>query len=259
MSLVERFRALHHGAAPLLLPNPWDAGSARVLQSLGFAALATSSAGFAFTLGRGDGQVTRDEALSHAAGVVAATDVPVSADLEQGFADEPEGVAETVRQAVAAGLAGCSIEDFSGEAIYDAVLARERIAAAVDAAAGRIVLTARCENFLRGRDDLDDTIARLQAYAAAGADVVYAPGLTSTTQIKAVLAAVDKPVNVLLMSGAPTVPELAELGVHRISIGSGFANVAIGALVQAANEFRSGGGGFFALAAHGRDAIRAAI
>ncbi len=176
-----RFAALHRGAAPLLLPNPWDVGSARVLVAVGFEALATTSAGFAGTLGRLDGGVTRDEALAHGAALAAATDVPVSADLENGFADDPDGVAETLRGAVAAGLAGCSIEDYSGKAtdqIYDIGLATERVAAAAEVAhAGpaRLVLTARAENHIRGHPDLADTIARLQSFQAAGADCVYAP------------------------------------------------------------------------------------
>jgi 2-methylisocitrate lyase-like PEP mutase family enzyme len=259
MTLVDRFRELHHGDSPLLLPNPWDRGSARVLQSLGFAALATTSGGFALALGRRDGDVTRDEAIGHAADVVDAVGVPVSADLENGFADDPAGVAETVRAAVGAGLAGCSIEDWSGAAIYDAGLARERIAAAVAAADGRLLLTARCENFLRGNPDLDDTIGRLTSYAEAGADVIYAPGLTDAGHIKAVLGATDRPVNVLLTATGPSVAELADLGVHRISIGGTFAYVAMSALVGAAREFQAGGKGFFASAAAGRDQIASAL
>ena len=181
---AELFLRLHHGPDPLLLPNPWDPGTARLLASLGFEALATTSAGFAATLGRLDGSVPREEAMAHAAAMVAATDLPVSADLENGFADDPDGVAETLRLALAAGLAGCSIEDFTGHEdapIYDAALAAERVRAAAEVAhAGpvRLVLTGRAENHLHGRDDLADTIARLQAYQEAGADVLYAPGLT---------------------------------------------------------------------------------
>ncbi len=180
--LAERFLALHRPGAPLLIPNPWDVGSAKLLASLGFEALATTSSGYAATLGRLDGAVTRDEALAHAAELVAATPLPVSADLENGFGDSPDAVAETVRLAREAGLAGCSIEDFSGDddaPIYDRDRAAERVAAAVEAAhAGpvRLVLTARAENHIHGIDDLADTIARLQAYQAAGADVLYAPG-----------------------------------------------------------------------------------
>ncbi|MEN8185151.1 MAG: isocitrate lyase/phosphoenolpyruvate mutase family protein, partial [Myxococcota bacterium] len=180
---ARRFLELHRPGEPLLLPNPWDAGSARLFASLGFRALATTSSGHAGTLGRLDGGVDRDEAIAHAAALAAATELPVSADLEGGFADDPEGVAQTVRLAVEAGLAGCSIEDYTGnpgDPIYDASLAVERVAAAASAAHAddhRLVLTARSENHLHGRHDLEDTIARLRAFQAAGADVVYAPGL----------------------------------------------------------------------------------
>src|SRR3954451_9360277 len=192
---AQDFLALHRPDPPLLIPNPWDAGSARLLASLGFKALATTSSGFAATLGRRDYGVTRDEALDHAAQVVAATELPVSADLENAFADDPAGVAETVKLAIEAGLAGCSVEDATGrddDPIYEAGLAAERVAAAVEAAGGDIVITARAENLLHGRDDLDDTIARLQSYAAAGAHVVYAPGLTRIEDIRAVVDAVDR-------------------------------------------------------------------
>jgi 2-methylisocitrate lyase-like PEP mutase family enzyme len=260
------FRALHGGPEPLLLPNPWDVGSARLLASLGFSALATTSGGFAATLGRLDGSVTRDEALSHAADVAAATSLPVSADLENAFADEPAGVAETIRLAAAAGLAGCSVEDFTrrpDEPIYDLGLATERVAAAAEAAQatpGPLVLTARAENYLHGRPDLDDTIRRLQAYQEAGADVLYAPGLTSLADIRSVVSAVDRPVNVLALPGAPAVPELAAAGVRRISVGSAFAYAALGAAVQAARELREQGSyGFGEQAAVGRAAIRAAF
>ena len=259
------FRALHEGPEPLLLPNPWDAGSARLLASLGFAALATTSGGFAATLGRLDGGVTRDEALGHAAAIAAATSLPVSADLENAFADEPAGVAETVRLAAAAGLAGCSVEDFTrrdDDPIYDLGLARERVAAAAEAAAaaGPLVLTARAENYLHGRTDLADTIGRLQAYQEAGADVLYAPGLTSLDDIRAVVSSVDRPVNVLTLAGAPTVPQLAEAGVRRISVGSAFSNAALGALVSAARELREQGSyGFLDQAGVGRAAARAAF
>ncbi len=260
------FRALHEGPGPLLLPNPWDAGSARLLASLGFTALATTSGGFAATLGRLDGEVTRDEALGHAAVIAAATSLPVSADLENAFADEPAGVAETVGLAAAAGLAGCSVEDFTrrpGEPIYDLGLARERIAAAADAARaapGPLVLTARAENYLHGLPDLADTIRRLQAYQEAGADVLYAPGLTSLADIAAVVASVDRPVNVLTLPGAPAVPQLAAAGVRRISVGSMFSNAALGALVSAGRELlEQGTYGFLDLAAAGRAAARAAF
>jgi 2-methylisocitrate lyase-like PEP mutase family enzyme len=243
---AERFLRLHQGPEPLLMPNPWDPGSARLLASLGFEALATTSAGFAATLGRLDGSVTRDEALAHAAAMVAATDLPVSADLENGFADEPEGVAETLRLAVAAGLAGCSIEDFTGREdapIYDPALAAERVRAAAEVAhAGpvRLVLTGRAENHLHGRTDLADTITRLQAYREAGADVLYAPGLTRLEDIRAVVTSLDRPVNVLLRPRGPSVSELAAAGVRRLSIGGALAFSCLGALVEAARALRDG-------------------
>jgi 2-methylisocitrate lyase-like PEP mutase family enzyme len=261
-----RFLELHRRGQPLLLPNAWDQGSARLLASLGFEALATTSSGFAATLGRLDGSVTRDETLAHAAALVQATDLPVSADLEHGFADEPAGVAETLRRALDAGLAGCSVEDFSGRdgaPIYDAGLAAERVAAAAEVAhAGpvRLVLTARAENHLHGRPDLADTIARLQAYQAAGADVLYAPGLTALDDIRQVVASVDLPVNVLARPGAPTVAELAATGVARVSVGGAFAFAALGALVEAALELlEQGTYGFSERAARGAEAARAAF
>jgi 2-methylisocitrate lyase-like PEP mutase family enzyme len=239
---AEQFLALHRGAGPLLMPNPWDAGSAKVLASLGFAALATTSGGFAGTMGRLDGTVTRDEAIVHAAAIVAAVDVPVSADLENCFADDPEGVAITLGLAYNAGLAGCSIEDFSrrfDDPIYELGLARERVAAAAEVAHGgdvHLVLTARAENYLHGRPDLAGTITRLQAYQEAGADVLYAPGLTSLEDIRRVVSSLDRPINVLALPGAPTVPELADAGVARISVGSALARVALGAVVRAGRE-----------------------
>jgi 2-methylisocitrate lyase-like PEP mutase family enzyme len=258
-----RFLELHRPGNPLLLPNPWDQGSARLLASLGFQALATTSSGFAATLGRLDGSVSRDEALAHSAAVVAATELPVSADLENGFADDPAGVARTVALAVEAGLAGCSLEDFTGrkdEPIYDVGLAAERVAAAAEAAhAGpvRLVLTARAENYLHGRPDLADTIARLQAYQAAGADVLYAPGLTRLADIRDVVTALDRPVNVLALAGAPSVGELAEAGVSRVSVGGAFAFAALGALADAAAELRDQGTyGYLAGSATGRQAIQ---
>jgi 2-methylisocitrate lyase-like PEP mutase family enzyme len=239
---AEQFLALHHAEAPLLLPNPWDAGSAKILASIGFSALATTSAGFAGTLGRLDGGVTRDEVLEHARVICAATELPVSADLENCFADDPAGVAETISLAIDTGLVGGSCEDFTGDQedpIYASDLAVERVAAAVEAAHRgpvRFVLTARCENYLHGRTDFDDTIARLVAFQAAGADVLYAPGLNDPEEIRRMLDAVDLPVNVLALPGTPRVAELAAMGVKRISVGSGFSNVAAGALADAGRE-----------------------
>jgi 2-methylisocitrate lyase-like PEP mutase family enzyme len=263
---AERFRQLHRGSSPLLLPNPWDAGSAKVLVSLGFEALATTSGGFAATLGRRDGAVSRDEAIGHAGQIVDAVDVPVSADLENCFADEPAGVATTVRMAIGAGLAGCSVEDFTRQTdrpIYDLGLARERVRAAADAAHGGevpFVLTARAENYLHGVTDLDDTIRRLQAYQEAGADVLYAPGLAALADIARVVASVDRPVNVLALPTSPSVAELASVGVARISVGSAFANAALGALVAAGRELLEAGTyGYWERAGVGSGAARAAF
>jgi 2-methylisocitrate lyase-like PEP mutase family enzyme len=263
---ARRFLELHDPARPLLLPNPWDQGSARLLAWLGFEALATTSSGFAATLGRLDGSVTRDEALAHAAAIAAATELPVSADLENGFADDPDGVAETLRLALQAGLAGCSVEDATGrpdDPIYDAGLAAERVLAAAEVAHRgpvRLVLTARAENHLHGRPDLADTIARLQAYQAAGADVLYAPGLRRLEDIARLVAAVDRPVNVLALPGAPSVAELAAAGVSRVSVGGAFAFAAIGTVVEAATELREAGTyGYWDHARSGADAARAAF
>jgi 2-methylisocitrate lyase-like PEP mutase family enzyme len=244
--LAKHFLELHRKGQPLLLANAWDAGTARLLASLGFDALATTSAGHAGTLGRLDGRVTRDEALAHARELAAAIPLPVNADLEHCFADAPEGVAETIRLASGTGLAGGSIEDFSGDpetAIYPAELATARVQAAAEAAhaSAGFVLTARCENYLHGRRDLADTIARLQSFQSAGADVLYAPGLTDLEEIRSLVAAVDAPVNVLCMPGGPTVAELASVGVARISVGSAFFNVAMGAVAEAAREWREQG------------------
>jgi 2-methylisocitrate lyase-like PEP mutase family enzyme len=258
---AQLFLALHRPGQPLLLPNPWDRGSARLLAWAGFEALATTSSGYAATLGRDDGSLTRDEALAHAAAIVTATDLPVSADLENCFADSPAGVAETVALAMGTGLAGCSLEDFTGredDPIYDLELAADRVAAAAEAAHSgpvRFVLTARAENYLHGRPDLADTIARLQAYQQAGADVLYAPGLRSIEDIRQVTSAVDRPVNVLAIRGAPTVSELAGAGVSRISVGGAFAFAALGAVVAAARELREQGTyGYLAASATGREA-----
>jgi 2-methylisocitrate lyase-like PEP mutase family enzyme len=263
---AERFLALHNGPDPLLLPNPWDLGSAKLFASLGFAALATTSSGFAATLGRLDGKVTRDEALAHAAAIVRATDLPVSADLEDAFAESADGVAETIALAVATGLAGCSVEDFTRDdtnPIYDLAAATDRVTAAAEAAhAGprRLVLTARAENYLHGRPDLAGTIARLQAYQDAGADVLYAPGLTSLADIRQVVASLDRPVNVLALPGGPVVSELAAAGVRRVSVGGGLAFAALGAVAAAARELRERGTyGFMDHAAAGRTAALAAF
>ncbi|HVU93551.1 MAG TPA: isocitrate lyase/phosphoenolpyruvate mutase family protein [Jatrophihabitans sp.] len=257
------FLDLHVPGRPLLIPNPWDAGSARILAALGFRALATTSSGMAATLGRFDGSVSREEAIASAAAIVQAVEVPVSADLENGFADDPAGVAETVRLARAAGLAGCSIEDSTGrpdDPIYDAALAAERVAAAVDAAGDGFVITARAENLLWGRDDLPDTIARLQRFEAAGAHVLYAPGLGPAEQIRAVVEAVGRPVNVLARPGVPPVAELAELGVARVSVGGAFAFAALGALVEAGRELLDEGTyGYLARTKTGRAAIDTAF
>ena len=264
--MAKRFLELHRRGDPLLMPNAWDLGSAALLTALGFQALATTSSGHAATLGRLDGGVTRDEALAHAAVLAAGSEVPVSADLENAFADEPAGVAETVALALDAGLAGCSVEDYSGRAedpIYDLGLARERIAAAVEVAHTgpvKLVLTARAENHIRGRDDLADTIARLQAYQEAGADVLFAPGLTAPDDIRRVTESVDRPVNVLAVRGVPTVAELASLGVARVSVGGAFAFAALAALSDAAEELRDEGTfGYLERSAAGVKAARSAF
>ena len=246
---AERFKALHERPGTFVIPNPWDAGSAKMLQRLGFEALATTSAGFAFSLGKpdGEGAVDRAEALRHVRAIVDATDLPVSADLENGFGDDPDTCAETIRLASEAGLAGGSIEDASGgraDPIYAFDLAVQRIRAAVRAA-GRMphpfTLTARAENFLHGRLDLPDTIRRLQAFADAGADVLYAPGLSAREDIAAVVRAVaPKPVNVLAGSSL-SVEDLAALGVKRVSVGGALARSAYGAFLRAAREIRETG------------------
>jgi 2-methylisocitrate lyase-like PEP mutase family enzyme len=263
---AERFLELHRGERPLLLPNPWDAGSAKLLASLGFEALATTSSGAAAALGRLDGALTREEAIASTAAIVEATDLPVSADLENGFADNAAGVAETIRIALEVGLAGASIEDYSGRAeepFYGIGRAAERVAAAAEAAHSgpvRLVLTARAENHLRGVDDLGDTIARLQAYQEAGADVLYAPGLTRLEDIRELVSSVDLPVNVLAFPGVPAVPELADAGVSRISVGGAFAFAALGATVEAARELMERGTyGYFERTGVGLQAARPAF
>lgn len=250
---AEAFAALHRQGC-FVMPNPWDVGSAKVLATYGFKALATTSAGHAFSLGKPDGAVGRDMALEHARAMVAATDLPVSGDLENLYGDAPETCAETVRLAAATGLAGSSIEDATGRAdapIYpfDAAVARVRAAVAAAQAVGRpFTLTARSENFLHGRADLDDTVRRLTAFAEAGADVLYAPALPDDTAIAAVVRAVaPKPVNVLVSRPGRTVAGLTGLGVRRISVGSALSLAAFGALIRAAEEMaRDGTFGFAA-------------
>lgn len=231
------FLSLHRPGDPLLMPNPWDAGSARLLAHLGFAALATTSGGFALSLGRADGEVGRDEALAHAAAIARATDLPVNADLEDGFAREPADVVEAMRLVPDTGVAGASIEDWHDGAILERVLAAERVAAAREALGDRVVLTARAESFLRGNPDLRDTIARLVAFQEAGADVLYAPMVIEAADLRAILDSVDRPVNAL-MAGGLTVPQLADLGVARVSVGSSFAYAAYGTLAAAAAHLR---------------------
>lgn len=248
------FRALHEREEIFVIPNPWDLGSARILAGMGFEALATTSAGMAFALGLREGTVSRADTFDHCRSIVQATALPVSADLEKGFGDSPEQVADCITEAAGTGLAGCSIEDHSGyrdDPIFDFELAVERIAAAVEAARSLshdFVLTARSENYLWGRRDLDDTIRRLQAFSEAGADVLYAPGLGDIETIRALCAEVDKPVNVVM--GLPGkrygVTELADAGVKRISIGAASARAAYGTLVDAANEINQQGGFTFA-------------
>jgi 2-methylisocitrate lyase-like PEP mutase family enzyme len=247
---AKKFRRLHEGPGAFVIPNPWDAGSARMLAVLGYEALATTSAGLAFSLGRRDGEglVTREEVLAHLRQIVEASELPVAADLENGFGDAPEQAAETIRLAAAVGLVGGSIEDATGDPrhpIYDQGYALERVRAAVQAARTLpfpFTLTARAENFLHGRADLEDTIRRLRAFAEAGADVVYAPGLPNLEAIKAVCAAVaPKPVNALVGAAGRSVAELAEAGVRRISTGSALHRAAMGAFLNAARELKGKG------------------
>jgi len=253
------FLSLHVKGQPLLQPNAFDAGSARLLQSLGFAAIATTSSGFAATLGRRDGHITRDEALTHFRSLAAAVDVPVAADAENCYADDPVGVAETVRLAAETGLAGCSVEDWSGTEIYGRALAVERVTAAVAAAPAGFVITARAEDLLHG-GNLAEAIARIEAFAEAGADVLFVPGLRAADDIRAVVAAVDKPVNVLVVPGAPSVAELADMGVARISVGGSFTWVAYAAVINAAKELKEQGTyGYGAALADARATINAAL
>jgi 2-methylisocitrate lyase-like PEP mutase family enzyme len=255
------FRALHTRSGAFAIPNPWDAGTARILTHLGFEALATTSAGLAFAIGRSDGTVSLEETLANARAIVEATHLPVSADLENGFGHTPERVAETIQLAARTGLVGGSIEDATGDyskPIYDLNLAVERITAAVEAACAldiHFTLTARAENFLHGRPDLDDTIKRLRAFEKAGADVLYAPGLPTLDAIREVCSAVNRPVNVVAGLGGPafTLQQLVDAGVKRVSVGSALSRAALGAFVRAASEIKETGTFDFA-----RDALPSA-
>jgi 2-methylisocitrate lyase-like PEP mutase family enzyme len=246
---AERFRQLHAGPRAFVIPNPWDAGSARILAGLGFQALATSSGAMANTFGRRDGHVTRDEALAHARAIVEASDLPVSADLEKGFGDAPEDAAETIRRAAHVGLVGGSIEDATGDngrPLYTLEHAAERVAAAAQAARALpfpFMLTARAENYLRGNPDLDDTIRRLQAFEKAGADVLFAPGLPDLAAVRAVCAAVSKPVNFMvgIQRKSFSVAELEAAGVRRISLAASLYRAAMAGLVAAAKEINATG------------------
>ena len=246
---AQRFRVLHEGPRAFVIPNPWDAGSARVLAGLGFTALATSSGASAGTLGRRDGKVTRAEALAHARAIVEATELPVSADLEKGFGDAPSAAAETIRLAAEVGLVGASIEDATGDParpLYALGQATERVAAAVQAARSlpfHFTLTARAENFIRGNPNLDDTIERLQAFERAGADVLFAPGLPDLAAVRAVCAAVSRPVNFMagIKGRSFTVADLEECGVKRISLASSLYRMAMTGFLGAAREVRQRG------------------
>jgi 2-methylisocitrate lyase-like PEP mutase family enzyme len=253
---ARRFLELHQQERPLVMVNAWDAGTATLFQAIGAEALGTTSSGHAATLGRLDGGVTRHEALAHAGAMAAAVDVPVSADLENGFGDDPDAVAETVQLAGDTGLAGCSIEDSTGredDPIYEFGHAVERVRAAAEAASGRVVLTARSENFLHGRRDLADTIARLQAFQEAGADVLFAPGISSIDDIRSVVESVDRPVNVLAIPGVPPVGELGAAGVKRISVGGALAYAAYEAAADAVRALLADGTyGYLELAGRGR-------
>jgi 2-methylisocitrate lyase-like PEP mutase family enzyme len=253
------FRALHERGTAFIIPNPYDVGTAHLLAHLGFEALATTSAGYAFTLGKPDGGLTREQVLAGASSIASATNLPVSADLENGFGDAPQVAAETIRLVAAAGVVGGSIEDStgrSGSPIYELELAVERVRAAVAAARALsfpFTLTARAENYLHGRGDINDTIKRLQAYQEAGADVLYAPGLTTKDDIATVVSSVDRPVNVLVgFSGINlNLTELSALGVKRISVGSGLCRAALGGFLRAASEMRESGTFNFAAEAVG--------
>ena len=246
---AKAFQALHERAGAFIIPNPYDVGTARLLAHLGFAALATTSAGCAFALGQQDYTLTREQVLAHAEEIVSATELPVSADLEGGFGDDPETVAGTFQLAAATGLAGGSIEDATNRAedpIYEHRLAVARVRAAAEVTKALkfpFMLTARCENYLVGKTDINDTIKRMQAYQEAGADVLYAPGLRTKEDISAVVSSVDRPVNVLMgLQGVDfSLAELSEIGVKRISVGSGLSRAALGAFLRAAREMKEHG------------------
>ncbi len=243
------FRALHARDHAFIIPNPWDAGTARLLAYLGFEALATTSAGYAFSVGQRDNTIDRDEMMEHVSAIASATDLPISADMGNGFGDAPEIVAETIRLAAAAGLAGCSIEDMPRKpdhSIYEFDFAVERVRAAAEAVRSisfPFMLTARAENYLVGRPDLKDTIKRLQAYQEAGADVLYAPGLTAKDDIAEVVRSVDRPVNVIMaLQGVRlSLAELSAIGVRRVSVGSALSRAALGAFLRSAREMREHG------------------
>jgi 2-methylisocitrate lyase-like PEP mutase family enzyme len=252
MTQTERgqaFRALHERDRAFIIPNPWDVGTARLLAHLGFEALATTSAGYAFSLGKRDNTIGRDETMAHVATIVSATDLPVSADLENGFGDAPESVAETIKLAARAGLVGGSIEDVSRRGdceMYELEHAVDRVRAAAEVVRGlpfRFTLTARAENYLAGRPDLKDTIKRLQAYQEAGADVLYAPGLSRKGDIATVVRSVDRPVNVLMgLQGVQlSIAELSAMGVRRVSVGSALSRAALGAFLRAGQEMQEHG------------------
>jgi 2-methylisocitrate lyase-like PEP mutase family enzyme len=259
-----RFRALHEREQLFLMPNPWDVGSARLLAAAGFEALATTSAGFAWSLGRLDQTVSRDELVAHVAAIAAATDLPLNVDSERCYPSDPGGVAGTVELLADAGAAGFSIEDYNPETgrMDEVSAAAERVAEAAEASRTQgepLVLTGRAENHIRGVDDLDDTINRLTAYRDAGADVLYAPGLTDLRQIAKVVEAVGAPLNVLALPSTPSVGELAAAGVRRISTGSLLAGAAYGALLEGARELQEEGTSHYAEGGVWRDALRSAF
>jgi 2-methylisocitrate lyase-like PEP mutase family enzyme len=259
-----RFRALHAGETLFVMPNPWDVGSAKLLAAAGFEALATTSAGFAWALGKHDQQVTRDELVAHVEAVAAATPLPLNVDSERLYPDHPGGVAETVALLAGAGAAGCSVEDYNPATggMDNVEVAAERVALAADACHGLdepMVLTGRAENHIRGVNDLDDTVARLIAYRDAGADCVYAPGLRDLDQIAAVVKEVGAPLNVLALQNGPSIPELASVGVRRVSTGSLLAGAAYGALVAAARELLGPGTSTYAAGNVSSETLREAF